>query len=122
MRKNLENTNAFAQATHSDVVEIKAVLTKIETHLEILAIQVHKATFQQAMSGCDISDFFPVENQEQLEAFMDKEHPQWNERKAEFFNFLYTIASKNKKGFTTGLLRAMFTRQYISKAKWPSFG
>ena len=122
LRKNLENTNAFAQATHRDVVEIKAVLSKIDSHLEALSIQVHQATFQKAMAGCDISDFFPVEKQEQLEAFMDKDHPQWEERKTEFFNFLYTIASRNKKGFATGLIKAIFSRQYISKAKWPSYG
>ena len=44
LRKNLENTNAFAQATHKDVLEIKATLSKIEFHLQTLGIQVQKAT------------------------------------------------------------------------------
>ena len=122
LRKNLENTNAFAQATHRDVLEIKAALSKIESHLQLLCTQVHAATFHKAMSGCDISEFFPVERQEQLELFMDRAHPQWEERKAEFFNFLYTTASNNKKAFATGLIKAIFSRQYISRAKWPSFG
>ena len=122
LRKNLENTNAFAQATHKEVMEIKANLSKIESHLETLSLQVQKATFQLAMRGCDISEFFPVEKQEQLEAFMDRSHPEWEDRKAEFYNFLYTIASDSKKGFATGLIKALFSRQYISNAKWPSFG
>lgn len=122
LRKNLENTNAFAQATHRDVQEIKSTLTKIESNLEALCIQVQRATFQKAMSGCDISEFFPVERQEQLEAFMDRDHPQWEERKAEFYNFLLSIASENKKAFATGMIKAIFSRQYISTTKWPSFG
>ena len=122
MRKNLENTNAFAQATHKDVLEIKASLSKIESHLQILSMQVQKATFQKAMMGCDISEFFPVEKKEQLEAFMDRDHPEWEDRKAEFYNYLLSIASDVKKGFATGLIKALFSRQYISTAKWPSFG
>lgn len=122
LRKNLENTNAFGQATHREVLEIKATLSKIESNLESLAIQVQRATFQKAMSGCDISEFFPVEKQEQLEDFMDREHPQWEERKAEFYNFLLSIASDNKKAFATGMIKAIFSRQYMVKAKWPSFG
>ena len=122
LRKNLENTNAFAQATHREVLEIKATMSKIESNLEALAMQIQRATFQKAMSGCDISEFFPVEKHEQLEAFMDKDHPQWEERKAEFYNFLLSIASDNKKAFATGLIKAIFSRQFIMRAKWPSFG
>lgn len=122
LRRNLENTNAFVQATHKEVLDIKATISRIESNQESLATQVHKAAFQSAMSGCDISEFFPVERKEQLEAFMDRGHPQWEDRKAEFYNFLYTIASKNKKSFATGLIKAIFSRQYICGAKWPSFG
>ena len=74
------------------------------------------------MSGCDISEFFPVETQRQLELFMDRDHPEWEDRKADFFYFLYTIASDTKKGFATGLIKAIFSREYISTSKWPSFG
>lgn len=122
LRKNLENTNAFAQATHREVMDIKATLSQIQSNLEALGMQVHRATFQKAISGCDISEFFPVEKEEQLVAFMDRDHPQWEDRKAEFYNFLLSIASDNKKAFSTGLIKAIFTRQYISNAKWPSFG
>lgn len=122
LRRNLENTNAFSQATHKEVLDIKATIARIESNLESLATQVHKAAFQSVMSGCDISEFFPVERNEQLEAFMDRSHPEWEDRKAEFYNFLYTIATKTKKGFATGLIKAIFSRQYICGAKWPSFG
>lgn len=122
MRKNLENTNAFCQATHKDVQDIKATLARIESHLESIGIQVQTATFHTTMKGCDISEFFPVEKKEQLESFMDRTHPEWESRKTEFYSFLYTIASNNKRGFARGLIKAIFTREYISTAKWPSSG
>ena len=122
MRRNLENTNAFAQATHKEVLDIKSAIARIESNLESLVTQVQKTAFQSVMNGCDISEFFPVERKQQLEAFMDRGHPQWEDRKSEFYNFLYTIASNIKKGFARGLIKAIFSRQYISEAKWPSFG
>lgn len=122
MRRNLENTNAFSQATHKEVVEMKRTLSRIESILESLGKQVHQATFQTAMKGADISEFFPVERKEQLESFMDRAHPEWEERKAEFYNFLYTTASKVKKGFARGIIKALFSRDYIAVSKWPTFG
>ena len=122
LSRNLHNTNGFVQATHQEVLDIKVHLSNMESKLDSVYTMVKKSTFQDNMKGCDISDFFPVEKNEQLELFMDRNHPEWNERKVEFYNFLYTIASNIKKGFARGLIKALFTRDYISKAKWPSFG
>ena len=118
----MENTNAFAQVTYREVTEIRSILSNMEAKLELISAQVQKATFHSVMKGCDISDFFPVERKEQLELFMDREHSEWNDRKTEFYNYLYTIASSIKKGFARGLLKALFSRKYISEAKWPTFG
>ena len=118
----MENTNAFAQANHRLIEEIRALLNKMESKLELVSYQVRQATFNNVMQGCDISEFFPVERKEQLELFMDRDHPEWNNRKIEFYNFLYTISSNIKKGFGRGLIKALFSRQYIWKSKWPTFG
>ena len=122
MSKNLHNTNAFVQATHQEVLEMKAHLSELASKVDSIFIMVKNSTFHENMKGCDISEFFPVENNEQLELFMDRNHPEWDDRKSEFYHFLYTIASNIKKGFARGLIKALFTREYISKAKWPSFG
>ena len=122
LSKNLHNTNGFVQATHQEVLEMKANLSTMAEKLDSVFTMVQKATLQENMKGCDISEFFPVERNEQLELFMDRDHPDWNDRKAEFYNFLFTIASGLKKGFARGLIKALFTREYISTAKWPSFG
>ena len=101
---------------------MKAALTDLETMLKTVVTQVQQATLMSAMQGTDISEFFPVENNQQLERFMDRDHPDWNSRKMEFYHFLYTTASDVKKGFARGLIKAIFSRSYILGAKWPSSG
>ena len=101
---------------------VKEHIVKIDARLEAIAAQVEKATFQSSMQGADISEFFPVKRNDQIYLFMDRQHPEWTSRKQEFFNFLYTIASSNKKGFARGLIKAIFHREYIANVKWPSYG
>ena len=122
MRKNMENLYGFAQATYKEVLDLKCQITSISSKLDSVSVQVQRATFNTVLNGCDISDFFPVETNQQLEAFMDREHPQWESRKLEFYHFLYTTASKTKRGFAKGLINALFKRTYISEVKWPSSG
>lgn len=123
MRRNLENTHGFAQAIHKEVLDLKARITKIESLLQGVSEQIHKATFKTLMNDdVDISEFFPVESEEKLQQFMDRDHPQWNARRNGFYQFLYTVATNNKKGFARGMIKAIFSRQYIRTVKWPTSG
>ena len=122
MRRNMENTNGLAQASYKEILEIKKHLAAIDSRLEAISIQVHQSTFQTLMSGCDLSEFFPVQRNEQLEMFMDRQNPHWESRKSEFYHFLYTVSSKTQKGFARGLIKAIFSRKYILNAKWPCSG
>lgn len=123
LRRNLENTHGFAQAIHKEILELKERITALETLIQGISAQVHKANFKTLMADdVDLSEFFPVERKEQIEQFMDREHPEWNARKQEFYHFLYTLASKIKKGFARSMIKALFSRQYIKTVKWPSAG
>ena len=122
MRRNLENTNGLAQANHREILLIKTSLAQLHSKIESLSIQVQKATFQSVMQTSDISEFFPVESNDQLEQFMDRNHPEWPSRRAEFYNFLLTVTSKVKKGFARGLIKALFSRTYILTVKWSNTG
>ena len=118
----MENTNGIVQATYSEILGVKAALAKLESRIDDISFQVQKATFNNLMGGCDISEFFPVKRQDQLECFMDRDHPEWPSRKTEFQNFLLTTVSNKKRGFGKGLIQALFTRAYICTVKWPSYG
>ena len=118
----MENTNGIVQASHGEIMSLKAHLSKIEARIEEISTQVQKATFATVMAGSDISEFFPVERLEQLELFMDRSHPEWPSRKTEFYNLLFTTVPTTKRGFAKGLIKALFDRKFIVDVKWPSFG
>ena len=122
LRRNLENTHGIATASHQNTLDLKNQLANLDSKMDAVLAQVQKATFKSVMEGPDLSEFFPVENNEQLELFMNREHPQWEARKNEFYHYLYTISSNIKKGFARGLVKALFSRQYIRTVKWPSAG
>ena len=81
-----------------------------------------KPKFDLIFVGVDLSDFFPVERPQQLVDFMDKSHADWNSRRKEFYNFLFNCVTDTKKNFTKAILKTLFTRQYMMKVKWPTFG
>lgn len=83
---------------------------------------LRKFTFHMRMDTVDISDFFPVNDDETLEKFLDKDHPDWQLRKRGFYHLLYNTLSTNPKKFAAALLHTVFTRNFISKHKWPGQG
>lgn len=123
MRRNNENTYSFIQATHQEVMDLKATVANIISKLDNIALQVQKATFKTLMDDSpDISEFFPVERAEQIENFMDRSHPDWPSRRSQFYSYLFNIVTDSKKNFTKGLLKALFRREYMRTVKWPSSG
>lgn len=122
MRKNMENTNGVVRVNHSELQVIKEAIANLQSKLDNVAFHVHKSTFQKAMAGPDISEFFPVKNAEMLDLFMDRQHPKWPERRDEFYHYLYTCVTETKSSFCTGLFKALFTREYMRTVKWPAFG
>lgn len=122
MRRNDENTNAIIQASYTDIQELKSGQNRLESKIDIIKHHVLRSTFEKAMGGPDLSEFFPVHRQEQLLNFMDRTHPLWEARKNEFYNLLFTIATNTQSCFCKGLFTTLFTRSYMVLSKWPSFG
>lgn len=122
MRKNHENTHEIVRENHGELLSIKTEVTDLRSDMADVKLQVSKATFKTLMcGGVDLSEFFPVERPQQLLDFMDKTHPQWEERKNEFYCFLFNCITNSKKAFCKGLLKTIFTRKYMITAKWPTF-
>lgn len=122
MRRNHENTNDVVKHNHADLQIVKEHIKEIRTKLDELGHQIGRATFQIVMNEVDMSDFFPVAHAAQLENFIDKEHIEWPARRREFYNYLFNCVTDNKRAFTKGLLKSLFSREYMMTVKWPSFG
>lgn len=71
----------------------------------------------------DMSEFFPLVNDEALVKFLDCSDPEsWEKRKKGFYHLLYNVVHKTKKRFGCALVNLLFTRDFISEHKWPMSG
>lgn len=122
MRKNHENTNGIVTSNHYQLKASNEKADKRDSKIDKIYELVKKQSFQADMDAPDIGKFFPVRNQNQLEQFMDRSHPEWDERRKEFYNLLFTCLTDQKNTFSKGLINTIFTREYISLVKWPAAG
>lgn len=122
MRRNHENTNEIVKYNHSDLQMVKENIKALHDKIDDISYHVKRATFQELMNDVDISEFFPIESSKQLEDFMNREHADWPARKREFYNYLYNGLIDDKKAFTKGLLKLLFSREFMFTIKWPTFG
>ena len=70
----------------------------------------------------DIAKFFPVQQDSDLQRFLDKSDGRFHLRREEFENFLYCNVTKTvklKRPFEANLLSTLFSRDFISSHRWP---
>ena len=79
-------------------------------------------SYHMKMDTIDISSFFPVKDEESLQLFMDRKHPDWNARRHGFYHLLFTALTKKKKKFAKALLHTVFSREFIGGHRWPQPG
>ena len=122
MRRNHENTNGIVAANHYQLKELQGRVIGQEEKISFLYENAKKENFNRDMQAPDLGQFFPVQTPDQLEKFMDRTHPEWDARRQEFYNLLYTCISDQKNNFSKGLIYTLFTQDYIKIVKWPSSG
>ena len=69
-----------------------------------------------------IDEYFPVKNLNQIKRFLDRSDGQFDLRREEFENSLYTTVTttlKLKRPFESTLLASLFSRDFLSSHKWP---
>lgn len=121
-RRNNENTNEIVQYNHMDLRDLKKEVKDIQGKLDNVVFLVQKSTLQTVMDESDISVFFPVTHADQIDQFMDRDHQEWNSRRKAFYNYLFTTITESKRAFSKGLLKSLFTRDFMLDVKWPTFG
>lgn len=76
-------------------------------------------TFHMRMDSVDLSEFFPLNTDDDVKRFMDRDDEEWPLRRRGFYHLLYTTVTTQKKKFASGLLHTLFTRSYIANHRWP---
>ena len=89
---------------------------------EIRATMVRLASKSDMEKKINIDDYFPIQNDNDLERFLDKTDGLFPEKRKEFENLLYCQVTKNlklKRPFEASLLGNIFSRDFISSHRWP---
>ena len=69
-----------------------------------------------------IDEYFPVKHLSQIKRFLDRSDGQYEFRREEFENNLYSTVTntiKLKRPFESTLLASLFSRDFLSSHKWP---
>lgn len=119
MRRNMFNTNDIVK-NHLDKLGLNDEhLKTIMSMLNEIKKDIQQFSFHMRMDSIDVSDFFPLKNDDDLKRFMDKNHEEWPLRRRGFYHLLFTTVTKNQKRFGTAMLHTLFSRQFISNHRWP---
>ena len=97
-------------------IQIMNQLTRIEEELK-------RMSFDIDMNRVEIYEYFPVPNNEVLEAFLSNTDGTFPEKRSQFEFLLYNTASKHKghqRQFGEAMKNLLFTRAYVSTHRWPN--
>lgn len=119
MKRNLQNTNDIVRQNNEKLTCTEYCVKNIAGMLKEMKDDMKQYMFHIQMDRTDLSDFFPLENDEALERFMDKTHEDWEARKFGFYHLLFTTVTKQKKKFAAALLHTIFSRNFIATHRWP---
>lgn len=71
------------------------------------------------MKSVNISEYFPVQDDETMNRFLLKDH-EYEDRKGQLFTILFNTVADTKKKFGIHVMKAIFSPNYILNHRWPT--
>ena len=71
------------------------------------------------MKTVNISDFFPIPDDETMERFLRRD-AEYEDRKNQLAHILIKLVSPDPKKYPSALIRALFDPQYKASHRWPT--
>ena len=71
------------------------------------------------MKSVNISDFFPVQDDETMRKYLLKD-ADYEERKKQLYTVILNNVADTKKKFGTHVMKAIFSQNYILNHRWPT--
>ena len=119
MRRNVHGTYDIVRSNNDKLVNNECDMKNLISMVKDVKEDMKKYTFHMRMDYCDVGQFFPLQSDQDLQKFMDRQHPDWHLRMKGFNHLLYTTVTKNKRRFGGALLHTLFSRQFIPCHRWP---
>lgn len=127
-RKKMSASNPPIVEPHSYNIEKKCLdklicneynMKTILSLLKEIKDDMKELTYHRKMDSVDLSVFFPVDSDEDLNNFLNRDHEDWAARRKAFYHLMFTTVNNSKDKFACALLHSLFTRNYISTHQWP---
>ena len=123
LKHNAKNGNEILKHVHHDQRTVIRRLDNLEDTVDTIANNVHKLLmYHKGFSKRHIYMIFPLSSRESLRDFMDKQHPDYQNRMEEFQNLMLLTISDSVQKFADALMDNFFTKEFAADVKWPSPG
>lgn len=119
---------AFGQSTengraHTDMLAtIMMRVSRIDDRTLNLEKKMDEQERSKKLKRFDISPYFPISSMVVLNDFLSNKDGNFTEKKEEFEKYLYSCCSlvMDMDNFSAGLLKTLFTKEFIRDHRWPS--
>lgn len=116
--RDLQNTNDLCRSNFESHKCNEFSNKTVIGMLSAIQKDMKQFSFHMRMDTVDVSEFFPLESNAQLQRFLDRSHEEWPLRRRGFYHLLFTTVTKEPKRFASALLHTLFTRTFIHEHKW----
>lgn len=121
MHRNFQSCSDMVRYAHTEDKPMRAEIKNISEEVKFLRKEMSHYLFHKKLSFVNITKYFPIQNDEDLAAFLRKDC-EWENRCKSFYDYLYTTVSEKKYPFGSTLLHALFSRKFIRDHNWPVKG
>ena len=119
MKRNVHSTSDTAKACLEKLTCNEYYMKTVMAYLQDIKSEMKQFTYHCKMETVDIAKYFPLDNDEDMAEFMDRDDGQWDLRRKAFYHLLFTTITEKKNKFAGALLTTLFTRNFIKNHKWP---
>ena len=113
-------TNSIVRSNHQDLQAIKKENKTIIELLNKSRDENRKVNSYLQANIPDMKSFFPLQDEEMLQRFLDETDGLFPLRRQEFCNMILPCVTDKKNSFGTAILNTFFSKNFIKTHSWPS--
>lgn len=119
--RNLRHAHKLIELVYNDTQHNRSQSEKLLNIMSSEREENRKIKSLARTNVPDMTNYFPLKNDESLAKFLDKSDiQQYDLRRAEFQHLIENCKSTKKNRFATGLFKALFSSDYILSHSWPT--
>ena len=118
MKRNSQGTYDTVRSVHDKAQTNESNMLTVISMLKEIKSDMMQFNYHMRMDSADLSEFFPLADDNSLQKFMNRDDDQWPLRRRGFYHLLFNTVTKQKQKFAGALLHILFTRNFIANHRW----